>query len=137
MQDITTFTNIFTLNTNIFTLNTNIFTSNTNKFTSIKVCIKRLLVHFKKSLLLTITYKCARYYNYLQTYLHQIQTNLQASKFVCKDYLSISNVVYYWLLFTNVQNITTFTNIFTLNTNKFTSIKVCLKRLLVNFKSSF
>jgi len=43
-------------------------------------CMKRLLVNFKSSLLLVIIYKCTKHYNYLQTHLHLIQTNLQASK---------------------------------------------------------
>ncbi len=42
--------------------------------------MKRLLVNFKSSLLLKITYICTKQYNYLQTHLHLIQTNLEASK---------------------------------------------------------
>ncbi len=50
------------------------------KFCPFCILYKRLLVNFKSSLLLKIIYKCTTYYNYLQTHLHLIQTNLQASK---------------------------------------------------------
>jgi hypothetical protein len=43
---------------------------------------ERLQVNFKSVLLLTIIYKCTKYYNYLQTHLQLIQTNLQASKLI-------------------------------------------------------
>jgi hypothetical protein len=43
------------------------------------ICMKRLLVHFKLSLLMRIIYKCTKQYSYIQTHLHLIQTNLQAS----------------------------------------------------------
>jgi len=42
--------------------------------------VKRLHVNFKLSLLLNIIYKYTEHYNYLQTHLDLIQTNLQASK---------------------------------------------------------
>jgi hypothetical protein len=41
---------------------------------------EKLLVCFKSSLLLKIIYKCTEHYNYLETHLHVIQTNLQVSK---------------------------------------------------------
>jgi hypothetical protein len=42
--------------------------------------MKRLLVNIKSSLLLKTIYECSKHYNYLQTDLHLIETNLQASK---------------------------------------------------------
>ncbi len=50
-------------------------------------CMKRLLANFKSSILRNIIYECTKHYNYLETHLHLIQTNLRASK-LSKTYLS-------------------------------------------------
>ena len=50
-------------------------------------CMKRLLANFKSGLLQKIIYECTKHYNYLETHLHLIQTNLRASK-LSKTYLS-------------------------------------------------
>jgi hypothetical protein len=45
-------------------------------FTRSSLYVKRLLVNFESSLLLTIICKCTKHYNNLQTHLYLIQTNL-------------------------------------------------------------